>query len=164
MKVKWHGKISSIRNMPGGGPQGCYLGQQEYSSQSNDSGHCVPSKDRFKFVDDMSLLEIINLVTRGLASYNFKNHVASDIAIRDSYLPPENIKSQNYLDSVQEWTDGKKMKLNHKKSKVMIFNFTKNYQFATRVYLGDTLLEIEKETKLLGTIHHYLFKRSQKVF
>ena len=152
MKVKWHGKISSIRNMPGGGPQGCYLGQQEYSSQSNDSGHCVPSKDRFKFVDDMSLLEIINLVTRGLASYNFKNHVASDIAIGDSYLPPENIKSQNYLDSVQEWTDGKKMKLNHKKSKVMIFNFTKNYQFATRVYLGDTLLEIVKDTKLLGTI------------
>ena len=30
--VKWHGEYSSIRNMSGGGPQGCYLGQIEYSS------------------------------------------------------------------------------------------------------------------------------------
>ena len=152
MKVKWHGKYSSVRNMPGGGPQGCYLGQIEYSSQSNDSGNCVASHDRYKFVDDMSLLEILNLITCGLASYNFKNHVASDIAIGAKYLPTENYKSQNYLNSVQQWTDAKKMKLNQDKSKVIIFNYTKNYQFGTRLYLEDKLLEIVNQTKLLGTI------------
>ena len=100
MKVKWHGIFSSVYKMPGGGPQGCHLGQLEYSSQSNDSGSCVPQDDRFKFVDDMSLLEIINLINIGLASYNFKNHVASDIAIDQKFLASDNAKSQSHLDSV----------------------------------------------------------------
>ena len=34
----------------------------------------------------------------------------------------------------------------------MIFNFTEDYQFSTRLYLENTLLEIISETKLLGTI------------
>ena len=34
----------------------------------------------------------------------------------------------------------------------MIFNFTEDFQFATRLYLENTLLEIIDETKLLGTI------------
>ena len=152
MTVKWHSKYSSVRKLPGGGPQGCYLGGLEYSSQSNDSGKFVSSDNRYKFVDDLSLLEVINLLTVGLASYNFKNHVASDIAIGDSYLPPSNVQSQKYLNTIQEWTDGKKMKLNEQKTKVMIFNYTNNYQFSTRLYLQSELLEIVQSTKLLGTI------------
>jgi hypothetical protein len=45
-----------------------------------------------------------------------------------------------------------KMKLNEKKSKVMVFNFTNDYQFATRLCIGDNLLETVTSTKLLGTI------------
>ena len=152
MTVKWNGKYSSIRSLPGGGPQGCYLGQLEYSSQYNDSAQFVPPEDRYKFVDDLSLLEIINLLTIGLSSYNFKNHVASDIAIGDKYLPAVNSRSQNFLDSIQEWTDEKKMRLNQKKSKAIIFNFTNNYQFSTRLYMQGELLEIVQSTKLLGTV------------
>ena len=152
MKVKWHGVFSSVREMPGGGPQGCHMGQLEYSSQSNDSGDCVSPDDRYKFVDDMSLLNIINLITCGIATYNFKNHVASDIAIGANYLPPQNCQSQNYLDSVQDWTDRKKMRLNKEKTKVIIFNYTLNYQFSTRLYVEETLLEIVQQTKLLGCI------------
>ena len=63
MKVKWHGLYSKVYSLPGGGPQGCYLGQLEYGSQSNDSGQCVSKEDRYKFVDDMSLLEWINLIS-----------------------------------------------------------------------------------------------------
>ena len=63
MKVKWHGHYSQVYSLPGGGPQGCYLGQLEYGSQSNDSGQCVSKEDRYKFVDDMSLLEWINLIS-----------------------------------------------------------------------------------------------------
>ena len=54
MKVKWHGLESTLRDMPGGGPQGCLLGQLSYNSQSNDSGACVSEDDRFKFVDDIT--------------------------------------------------------------------------------------------------------------
>ena len=44
------------------------------------------------------------------------------------------------------------MKINNKKSKTMIFNFSKNHQFSTRLELENEILEIVKETKLLGTI------------
>ena len=44
------------------------------------------------------------------------------------------------------------MKLNAKKSNAMIFNFTQDYQFSTRLYIENNLLEIVQETKLLGTI------------
>ena len=44
------------------------------------------------------------------------------------------------------------MKLNVDKSKVMIFNFTDNHQFATRLYMEGVLLDTITHTKLLGTI------------
>ena len=34
----------------------------------------------------------------------------------------------------------------------MIFNFTRNFQFNTRLYLDNNLLEVVKETRLLGII------------
>ena len=50
------------------------------------------------------------------------------------------------------FTDEKKMRLNQKKSKAIIFNFTNNYQFSTRLYMQGELLEIVQSTKLLGTV------------
>ena len=151
MQVKWNGVFSSTRDLPGGGPQGCHMGQLMYESQSNDSGRCVEDDERFKFIDDMSLLEIINLIACGIASYNFKYQVASDIAIDQNYIPSDNIKSQDILNEVASWTNLKKMKVNEKKSKTMVVNFTTKYQFKTRLYLNDTLLENVEETTLLGT-------------
>ena len=43
------------------------------------------------------------------------------------------------------------MKLNVPKSKVMIFNFTKNHQFTTRVSIDNVNLEVVNKSKLLGT-------------
>ena len=42
------------------------------------------------------------------------------------------------------------MVLNEKKSKLMVFNFTRKYQFATRIQMNDILLETIHETKILG--------------
>ena len=44
------------------------------------------------------------------------------------------------------------MMINQKKSKTMIFNFTKNYQFSTRLKLEGEIMETVNDTKLLGTI------------
>ena len=100
----------------------------------------------------MSLLELINLITCGIASYNFRNHVASDIAINQKFLPSQNCNSKTQLDSVKQWTDDKLMKVNKEKTKVIVFNFTHNYQFSTRLYLEGALLEMVDQVKLLGTI------------
>ena len=44
------------------------------------------------------------------------------------------------------------MRFNKNKIEVMIFNFTTDYQFSTRLYIEDFLIEIVDQTKLLGTI------------
>ena len=44
------------------------------------------------------------------------------------------------------------MKLNSEKSKIMLFNFTKKYQFIPRIYLQDELLEIVNESTILGLV------------
>ena len=87
----------------------------------------VPTDMKFKFVDDLSLLEKLNLILLGLCSYNFKNHVASDIGQNQKYLPSENILSQQYLNKIETWTEANKMKLNVRKSNVMIFNSLLGY-------------------------------------
>ena len=46
----------------------------------------------------------------------------------------------------------KKIKLNVKKTKNMLFNFSKKYQFSTNLTLMNENIEMVKETKLLGTI------------
>ena len=56
------------------------------------------------------------------------------------------------LNQIQQWTNERKMILNQKKTKVMIFNFTNNYQFSTRLKLKNENLEIVKESKLLGVM------------
>ena len=152
MIVKWHGLTSTKRDLPGGGPQGSTFGLLEYKSNSNDNANHIPEDMRFKFVDDLSALEKLNLILLGLSSYNFRKHVASDIGIDQKFLPPENFKSQETLNKIVDWTSDNKMKLNNKKTEVMIFNFTRDYQFSTRLYLEDSLLEIVTQTKLLGTI------------
>ena len=75
-----------------------------------------------------------------------------DIGMGQLYLPPENINSQIYLNNIAAWTENKKMKLNEKKTKVMIFNSSKKYQFATRLNLNNCQLETVSETHVLGTI------------
>ena len=44
------------------------------------------------------------------------------------------------------------MILNLKKTKVMLFNFTDNYKFTTKLKLNEEILEVVNEAKLLGVI------------
>ena len=77
MSVKWHGCYSVTKLVKGGGPRGATLGLLEYLSQSNESSDCVDVADRFKFVDDLSILEIVNLLTVGITSYNLKQQITT---------------------------------------------------------------------------------------
>ena len=151
MKVKWHNEFSSERELKGGGPQGGSLGIWEYLSQSNDNANCVDESERFKFVDDLSFLEIIQLLNIGLATYNLKQHVPSNIPVHNQILDAKHLKSQQQLSQINTWTKKKKMKLNIKKTKNMIFNFSKKFQFATNMSIENEEIETVTVTKLLGT-------------
>ena len=152
MVVKWKGLVSSLRPLPGGGPSEGTLGIEEYLSQNNDNVDFLEYDEKFKFIDDLSILEIINLLSIGIASYNFHNHVPSDVGIDNLYLDPKNIQSQEYLDKIKERTDKNQMKLNTKKTNYMVFNFSKSYLFNTRLKLDNENLNQVHETKLLGLI------------
>ena len=152
MVVKWKGLRSTKRPLPGGGPQGGTLGIEEYLSQSNDNVDFLEASEKFKFIDDLSIVEIINLLSIGLANYNFHHHVPSDIGTDNLYLAPENTKSHEYLKTISKWTADKQMKLNKTKTNYMIFNFSKNNKFNTRLTLEGTKLDQVQETKLLGLV------------
>ena len=70
----------------------------------------------------------------GIASFNTKYQVPNDILQNSLFIPGENLKSQEYLDKIQEWTVANKL-LNEEKTKSMVFNFNRKRQFSTHLVL-----------------------------
>ena len=137
--MAWRGKLSSVRPLPGSGPQGSSWGILEYLSQSNNSADCVPEADRAKFMDDLTILEVITLANVGLASYNIRTNIPTNI-------PSEHLKTQEYLKTINHWIEENLMKLNEKKTTNMIFNFTKDCQFTTDISLKNENLDTLEKT------------------
>ena len=148
MQVKFNGEMSAFLALIGGGPQGTLLGGLEYLAQSNDNADSVPPKDRFKYVDDLSILQLI-CFSGLLLEYNFVNHVASDIGVDQLYLPANSYTTQNSLDEISNWTKDNLMKLNVAKCNFMIFTRSKT-QFSTRLEINNQALENISATKMLG--------------
>jgi hypothetical protein len=116
--------------------------------QSNDNADIVDPDDRFKYIDDLSVLQLV-LLSGLLVEYDFHQHVASDIVIDMQYLPATSYSTQDQLNSISDWTHNNLMKLNEAKSNYMIFRRTKE-SFATRLTVNDVLLERKSVTQLLG--------------
>ena len=133
-------------------PQGATIGLLEYLSQSNNCADTVSESERFRFLDDLSTLEIINLLTVGITSFNIRHQVPNDIGTHNQFIPSHNLKSQKWLENIFNWTENQQMLINSKKTKTMVFNFTKNYQFTPRLFIQGELLEVIERTRLLGTI------------
>ena len=152
MTVKWHGVKSGLRDLPGGSPQGASLGLWSFLSQTNDNPEDASGDEIYKFVDDKSIIEIINLFSIGLASHNMKATVPSNIPSSNVFIPREHLRTQSDMKKVESWTQRKQMKLNVKKTKNIIFNFSKDKKFSTDVRIGNESIETVSETKLLGTI------------
>ena len=102
-----------------GWPSGLTFGLLEYKCSSNNNADHVPVDKRFKFVDDLSFLEKLNLILLGLSSYNFKDHVASDVGVNQKFLPSSNFQTQLYLDKIEDWTTSNESKLNVGKSQII---------------------------------------------
>ena len=119
-----------------------------YLVQSNDNADMVDPDDRFKYIDDLSILHIVSLAGL-LSSYNFRSHEASDIGVDQLYLPASNFQTQTHLDAIAEWTANNLMKINEAKSNYMVFSRTKT-NFVTRLNVNGTKLDQVSSVKLLG--------------
>ena len=111
---------STTKSRPGGGPQGSSLGLWSFLSQTNDNPEDNSDENMFKFVDDKTTLEIINLLSIGMASHNIKASVPSNILTSNLVISNNNLKTQEHLHRISEWTKDKKMKLNVEKTKNII--------------------------------------------
>ena len=90
--VKWHGKESKKQNVPGGGPQGAYLGNLEYLAQSNENANCVKEDSRYKFVDDLTALVKINLLL--LITNDLKWNKNTKFLIKRAYARMELLREE----------------------------------------------------------------------
>ena len=116
MQVKFNGELSKILTLIGGGRQGTLMGGLEYLVQSNDNAEIVQPEDRFKYVDDLSLLQLV-LLSGLLVEYNFYAHVASDIPTDIKFLPSSTYNTQTHINNIVQWTEENLMKLNENKCK-----------------------------------------------
>ena len=62
MIYKWKGTFSTVTELPGGGPQGATLGLIIYMKNSNNNSDHISTDMKFKFMEDFSALEKLNLV------------------------------------------------------------------------------------------------------
>ena len=148
MKVKFNGQESAEHSLNGGSPQGTLIGQIEYLVNSNNNADCVNPKDRYKYIDDLSILHLV-MMTGLLTDYDFQSHVASDIPIDTPFLPPDTFGTQACLDNIADWTTENMMKINHDKSNYIVFSRSKQ-EFSTRLNLENINLDRETEIKILG--------------
>ena len=148
MRVKFNGEISDLLTLIGGGPQGTLVGGLEYLAQSNDNADIVPPEDRFKYIDDLSILQLI-CFSGLLTEYNFHQHVASDIGTDQKYLPATSYSTQESLNYISNWTTDNMMKLNIAKCNYMVFSRSKS-EFATMLTIDNQTLEKASVSKILG--------------
>ena len=123
-------------------------------------------------MDDLTLLEFISLVDVGLASFNLRAQIPSNIPSHNQLIRSEHLKTSKYVNDINEWTERNLMKLNEKKTKQLVVNFNKDKQFTTEVKLKGEPLEIVDEVKLLGVVidkdlkwdsnTNYLVKKANK--
>ena len=146
--VRYNSAESSLIDLVGGFPQGSLIGQDAYLVASDDCADIVNQEDKYRYVDDLEILELVRL-TGILIDYDTQSHVSSDIGPHQQFLPPDSFQTQSYLNSISDLTDTSLMKLNPSKSSYMVFTRSQEV-FATRLVLNSKTLEQKSVCKILG--------------
>ena len=154
MQVRYKGKTSEIKSMPGGGPQGTLLAlilfivminDIGFDDQKNDAGELITSKRNlklaneihFKFVDDLT--EAINL----------PELLVKESGSPELHLPSQKNKVYRQLLQVRDQAEQNQVKINYKKTKLMVFNPCKSMGFKPKFTIEGNTLETVEETRLL---------------
>ena len=132
----------------GGFPAGSIIGQDCFLVASNEAAEEVNTDDRFKYIDDLEILELV-LLSGILQDYDVYSHVPSDIPLDHKYLPGNPTKTQSNLDSIALWTDQNQMKLNPSKCSYMVFSRMEE-QFVTRLTVNGNKIDQRNVSKILG--------------
>ena len=88
ISVKWHGCKSSKRNLNCVGHVWSTLGLLKYLSQPKYSSDVVDPRERLKFLDVLSVLEKVNLLTVGMSYFNVKCLAPNDTPSDNQFIYP----------------------------------------------------------------------------
>ena len=165
MFLSYRGAQSKQKMLPGGGPQGAFLGGIIFMLKYNGAflrppiprglmGPVSHSKaKKVKYVDDGSVAVSINL--RNCLRVN-QSERARPLIFRqrtNNILPPENNLLQYYLADTEKYITKNGMKINKKKTQVMLFNKSRKWDFLPEMEFEDgTQVEVISETKIVGLI------------
>ena len=170
MQVRYKGKVSGVKSLPGGGPQGTLLGlllfivlinDVGFEGQKNNAGEMVTCKRKMKtanqihlkYVDDLTLAEAIDL-PKNLVSLAEDERPQPDMyhARTGHVLPLKNSNVFKQLNETANYAKDNGMRINFKKTKVMVFNPCNSIDFMPELSLDDNELEVVDEIKLLGLV------------
>ena len=168
MLVRYKGKESGVKSLPGGGPQGTLLGlllfiilinDVGFEDQLNNIGEVYTRKNHLKkaneihlkYVDDLTLAEAVHLPTQLEHVPDQKRQRPDNYHSRTGHtLPLEKSKVFKKLVKTKEYANTNEMKINLKKTKVMLFNPCSSLDFQPNIELDNHQLEIVEEMRLLG--------------
>ena len=170
MLVKYKGKQSGIKNLPGGGPQGTLLGlllflvlinDVGFDDQINNAGDLITSKRNMrtaneihlKYIDDLTLAEAINLPEKLISVPESVRPMPDLFHARTGHtLPVQNSGVYKQLLKTIDYAKNNEMKINYKKTKLMVFNPCSSIDFSPEFSLENNDLEVVDEMRLLGIV------------
>ena len=161
--MSYNGETSTPKELPGGGPQGAYLGGIIFIVKYNGAflrppiprhitGPVLKSKSmKVKYIDDGTVATSVDL-KKCLIEDPINRERPLNFHERTQHILPVNRSSlQKQLQIVEDFTDKNLMKINESKSKIMIFNKSRKYDFPPEYAFRDgQILEVLEESKLLG--------------
>ena len=104
-----------------------------------------------KFVDDLTLAETITMKDQ-LTDKPSRPRPDNYHARTGQELKPENSKVYRQLELTKQYAVDNGMKLNLKKTKLMLFNPAKSLDFMPTFNINNEEIELVEETKLLGLV------------
>ena len=165
MIMKFKGEYSSRKMLPGGGPQGAYMGGLIFIIKYNGAflrppiprnlpGLASKSKaEKVKFVDDGTVAVSINLKQCLVPDPIQRQRPLNYHERTHQILPARNNLLQFFLDDTEKITIENKMKIDLKKTKVISFNKSRKFDYPPEVQFSDQQhLVVVPDLKLVGVI------------
>ena len=172
MLVRYKGKYSNRKSLPGGGPQGTRLGLFLFlilinaarigHLQEHTGSHITKSLNKrtpiqsihLKYVDDMTGAVAINLKECLIPNPDLSPPRPLDFHDRTGHvLPAGSCKLQDEVEKLIVYCEQNEMRINEEKTKVVLFNNSKKYDFMPKLYIHENkFLEVVEQFKLLGIV------------